>query len=31
MTVQQRQGMLRTTVLVAGITSVGTILGFVET
>jgi putative peptidoglycan lipid II flippase len=30
MTVQQRQGMLRTTVLVAGITSVGTILGFVR-
>ena len=30
MTVQQRQRMLRTTVLVAGITSVGTILGFVR-
>jgi putative peptidoglycan lipid II flippase len=30
MTVQQRQGLLRTTVLVAGITSVGTLLGFVR-
>ena len=30
MTVQQRQGMLRTTVLVSVITSVGTLLGFVR-
>jgi putative peptidoglycan lipid II flippase len=30
MTMQQRQGLLRTTVLVAGITSVGTLLGFVR-
>ena len=30
MTVQQRQGLLRTTVLVAGISSVGTLLGFVR-
>jgi putative peptidoglycan lipid II flippase len=30
MTMQQRQGLLRTTVLVAGITSVGMLLGFVR-
>jgi putative peptidoglycan lipid II flippase len=30
MTVRQRQGLLRTTLLVAGITSVGTLLGFVR-
>jgi putative peptidoglycan lipid II flippase len=30
MTMQQRQGLLRTIVLVAGITSVGTLLGFVR-
>jgi putative peptidoglycan lipid II flippase len=30
MSVRQRQGLLRTTVLVAGITSVGTLLGFIR-
>ena len=30
MTARQRQGLLQTTVLVAGITSIGTLLGFVR-